>query len=37
MLQRPDGWLGRQIVYQPYSAANTGRYGSAAAGITQRV
>ncbi|SCL29551.1 Fibronectin type III domain-containing protein [Micromonospora rhizosphaerae] len=34
MLQRPDGWLGRQIIYQPYSAADIGRYGFAAADIT---
>jgi hypothetical protein len=34
MLQRPDGWLGGQIVYRPYSAADIGRYGFAAADIT---
>ncbi|MFC4016423.1 FG-GAP-like repeat-containing protein [Micromonospora sp. GCM10011542] len=34
ILQRPDGWLGRQVIYQPYSAADIGRYGFAAADIT---
>jgi FG-GAP-like repeat len=34
MLQRPDGWLGCQIIYQPYSAADIGRHGLAAADIT---
>ena len=34
ILQRPDGWLGVQIIYQPYSAADIGRYGFAAADIT---
>jgi hypothetical protein len=34
MLQRPDGWLGRQIIYQPYSAADYTRYGLATGDIT---
>ncbi|QGL47336.1 hypothetical protein GCE86_10010 [Micromonospora terminaliae] len=34
ILQRPDGWLGRQVIYQPYSAADISRYGFAAADIT---
>jgi hypothetical protein len=34
MLQRPDGWLGGQIIYSPYSAADFTPYGVAAADIT---
>jgi hypothetical protein len=34
MLQRPDGWLGRQIIYRPYSAADYTRYGLATGDIT---
>jgi hypothetical protein len=34
MLQRPDGWLGVQTIYHPYSASDYTRYGLAVGDIT---